>query len=88
MCFSIGWLEQVIVWLIIVCAVVAIIRLLVPLLVGVLEPLLGGVAGTIGQIINIILYAFIAIVVVYFVFGLISCLLGAGGLHFPGPPGR
>jgi len=29
-CFTLGWIEQLLVWLVIVCAIVAIIRLLVP----------------------------------------------------------
>lgn len=32
MCFTLGWLEQLIVWLIVIVAVVAIIRLLIPFL--------------------------------------------------------
>jgi len=78
MCFSLGWLEQLIVWLIIVFAVVALIRLLVPYLAGLIGiPL-------VAQIINIVLWAVVAIMCVYIIFALLSCLLGAGGLvHLP-----
>lgn len=79
MCFSLPWLESVLVQLVIICAIIAIIRLLVPFLVGVLSPLLGGGASVIGQIINIALVAIVAIFVIYLVFGLISCLIGSGG---------
>ena len=80
MCFSLAWIEQLCVWLIVVCAVVAIIRLLVPFLTGMII----GVP-VVGQIINIVLWAVVAIMVVYIVFALLSCLLGAGGglMHFP-----
>lgn len=79
MCFSIGWLEQLCVWLIIVIAIVSIIRLLVPYLTG----LIG--VPIVAQIINIALWAVVAIMCVYIIFGLLSCLLGAGGglIHFP-----
>lgn len=80
MCFSLGWLEQLCVWLIVVVAVVTIIRLLVPFLTG----LIG--LPIVGQIINIVLWAVVAIMCVYIVFELIGCLLGGGGmLHFPHP---
>ncbi len=78
-CFSLGWLEQVLINLVIICAIIAILKLLVPLLVGLLSPLMGGGAAIIGQIITIILYAIVAIFVIYIVFGLIQCLVGAGG---------
>lgn len=75
MCFSLAWIEQLCVWLIVIGALVAIIRLLVPYLTGI-------VPAIVAQIINIVLWAVVAIVVVYIVFALISCLLGAGGgLH-------
>ena len=82
-CFTLGWVEGMIIDLIWICALVAIIRLLIPLLVSVLSPILGGGAAIVGQIINIILYAIIAVFVVYLVFGLIGCI--PGGFHFGGP---
>lgn len=78
MCFSLGWLEQLCVWLVIVAAVVAIIRLVVPALVGWIG------FPIVGQIINIVLWAVVAILCIYIIFGLLSCLLGAGG-GFPFP---
>jgi hypothetical protein len=79
MCFSLGWLEQLFVWLIIVSAVVALIRLLLPYLTSLIGiPL-------ITQALNIVLWAVVAIMCVYIIFALISCLIGSGGglLHFP-----
>jgi hypothetical protein len=77
-CFSLGWIEQLLVWLIIVCAIVAIIRLLVPWITGMIG------MPIVGQVINIVLWAFLAILCVYICFGLLSCLIGfGGGLHFP-----
>ena len=57
-CFSLGWLEQLCVWLIIVCAVVAVIRLLVPFLTGMIG------IPIVAQIINIALWCIVAIMVV------------------------
>jgi hypothetical protein len=78
MCFSLPWLEQVLVWLVIVCAIVAVIRLLVPFLTSMLG------VPIVGQVVNIILWAVIAIVCIYIIFALLSCLLSmGGGLHLP-----
>ena len=72
-CFSFGWLEQLLVWLVIVFAIIAILRLVVP-----------WVAAQIGiplvaQVLNIILWAIIVILVIYICFALLSCLLSMGG---------
>lgn len=73
-CFSLGWIEQLCIWLIMVIAVVSIIRLLVPYLTG----LIG--IPIVAQIINIVLWAVVACMAVYIIFALISCLIG-GGMH-------
>lgn len=76
MCFTLPWLRDLFIWIIIVCAVIALIRLLVPWLVGLIGiPILG-------QAINIVLWAIVAIMVVNVVFALIGCLLGFGGAGF------
>ena len=77
-CFSLAWIEQLCIWLIMVIAIVSIIKLLVPYLLGLIGiPL-------VGQIINIILWAVVAIMCVYIIFTLIGCLVGGGGImHFP-----
>ena len=77
-CFSLGWLEQICIWLIMVAAIVAVIRLLVPYLTG----LIG--LPIVAQIVNILLWAVVTIMCVYVIFALLSCLVGGGGmLHFP-----
>ena len=72
MCFSLAWLEQLCVFVIVAIAIWSIIKLLLPL-VGI--PLLA-------QILSIILWAIIAIMVIYIIFGLIGCLLNMGGGSF------
>ncbi len=75
-CFSIAWLEQFLVWLVIVGAIIAVIRLVVPwVLAQVGIPL-------VGQVVNIILWAVIVILVIYLCFALLGCL-GGGHLALP-----
>ena len=76
-CFTLGWLEAMLVWLIIASAVVAILRLLIPWITSITFPI-------VGQVLEIILWAVLAIIAVYIIFALLSCLIGmGGGLHFP-----
>ena len=72
MCFSIPWLEQLLVWLVIVCAVIMILRLLLPWVAAQLG------IPIVAQVINIVLWAVVVIFVIYFCFALIECL---GGGH-------
>ena len=69
-CFSLPYIEQLIIWLIIACAVWAIIKLLIPLIPFALP----------AQILTIVLWVVIALFVVYFIFGLLGCVGGPGGL--------
>ena len=67
-CFTLGWLQQFLVWCVIVGAIIAIIRLVVPwVMAQVGIPMLA-------QIINIILWAVVVIFVIYIVFDMIQCL--------------
>lgn len=80
-CFSIGWVETLIIDLIVICAVVAIIKLLVPLLVSLLSGIMGSGAAIVGQILMILLWACVCIFICYIIFGLLGCLFGMGGFH-------
>ena len=72
-CFTFMFLRDLVIQIIVICAIVAVLKLVVPWLVSFTGlPILG-------QIIMIILYAIIAIMIVYFIFALLSCLLGSGG---------
>ena len=75
-CFSLAWIEQILVWLVIVCAIVGILRLVLPFILNQLG--VGG--GVIMAAINIVIWAVVAIAVIYACFMLISCLGGG----FPG----
>lgn len=72
-CFTLGFLEQLIVWVIVITAVVMIIQLLIPLVAG---PL-----GAFSQVIRIALWAVVAIMIVYFIFDLLSCAVGGPPFH-------
>jgi hypothetical protein len=71
-CFSLSWLEQLLIWLVVIIAVVAFVRLVVPLVAGSLVPY----GGVIVQVLNIIIWAIVAIAVIVIVFDLLSCLVG------------
>ena len=80
-CFTLAWLEQFLIWCVIVGAIIAVIRLVVPWAVGQLGiPL-------VAQVINIILWAIVCIFVIYIIFALLSCLVGMGGVSLL-PPHR
>jgi hypothetical protein len=73
-CFTLGFLQALIIQVIIIAALIAIIKLLVPFLVSLTGwPILG-------QILMIVLWAIVAIMIVYLIFALFSCLMGSGGL--------
>jgi hypothetical protein len=79
MCFSLDFIKQLLIDLIVIGAIFAIIKLLLPLALS----WLGGAGSIIMQVINIVLYAVICIFVVIICFDLISCLLGSGGMRLP-----
>ncbi len=69
MCFSAAYLVGLLVWLVVLCAVVAILRLLVPWLMTTL----GIVADVPMRIINIIIGAIVIIALIWLCFDLITC---------------
>ena len=83
MCLSLEFLKQLLIDLVVIGAIFAIIKLVVPLALT----WLGGAGSVIAQVINIILYAIIIIFVIIICFDLLGCLLGSGGggnlLNFP-----
>ena len=75
MCFSLGMIEYALIWLVIVCAVVAVLRIFVPWILGVFGVV---VDGRVMQILNIIIAAIVLIYFIILVFDLLSCLVGGG----------
>jgi len=73
MCFSLYWVEQVLIWLVVLGAVIALLRLIV----GYVLPQIGldsGIVTLVAQVVRIVIWAIVLIAVIIFVFDLISCL--------------
>ena len=80
MCFSLAWFENLLIWLVIVVAVVAVLKIFLPWLFS----QLGVGAGPLVQIVNIVIWAVVVIFVIVLVFALLACLSGVGHLSlFP-----
>jgi hypothetical protein len=76
MCFSAAGIENFLIWLVIVCAIIGILKILVPWILS----LAGiGITAQIAQIINIIVIAVVIIAVIVVAFALIECVAGGGG---------
>lgn len=78
-CFSLAWLENLLIWLVGVIFIVALFKLVVPWLMSLLGAPPGG--GIIVTIIQYIIWALVAVAVIIFVFELIGCVFG-GGTNF------
>ena len=76
-CFGIEWLEQLLICIVIVCAVVALLELLVSFVLPRIG-LAGEIVSFIVAAVRIIIWAIICIFAIYFIFELISCVLGSG----------
>lgn len=73
MCFSLAWIAQFLIWLVIICGAIALLRLLV----GFILPKLGvggEILSFVAQALYIIMWVVICIAAIYFIFDLISCL--------------
>jgi hypothetical protein len=77
-CFSLAFWEQVCIFIVIVIGLWSLIQLLLPYLLQFLPAI-------VVQIIRIVIWVIIAIIVIMIIFGLLQCLLSAGGglTHFP-----
>lgn len=78
MCFSLGGIENFLIWLVIVCLVVGIVKILVPWILSLAGV---GIDGNVSRLINLVIIAIIIIAVIIVVFWLLECALG-GGLGF------
>ena len=76
MCFDLTWFENLLIWLVVIFAIIAVFKLLLPLVFSQM-----GIAGEIIlRIINIGVWAVVTIFIIIIAFDLISCL-SAGGFH-------
>jgi hypothetical protein len=79
MCFSVAFFFTLMIWLVGIGALYAIIRLVIPAVLA----QFGGPGSLLAQVINIVLWAFLLIAVLYIIWGLVDCLLPS--LRFPRP---
>jgi uncharacterized BrkB/YihY/UPF0761 family membrane protein len=66
MCFSLLWLRDVLIWIIVIAAVWAIIKLLIPLILSQLGITLGAIGTTVMRMLWIAFIAAVLIAVVIF----------------------
>jgi heme/copper-type cytochrome/quinol oxidase subunit 2 len=78
-CFSLGWLEEILIFVVVFCLIFAIIKLLVPRIMGAVGMPPGG--NTVLTILWWIVGAVILIAIIIFLFNLAQCFLGGGGYH-------
>lgn len=71
MCFSIAWLINILIWLIVIGAILAIVKLILPKILA----NFGDAGSTAMGIINILIWAVVMIAVVIFAGDIIVCLL-------------
>jgi hypothetical protein len=76
-CISLGFIENILIWLVVLGAILALVNLLLPLVLG---PL-GGAGATIVAALRIVVWAIVCIFVIIVVFDLASCLLGSVHVH-------
>jgi hypothetical protein len=75
MCFSVLWLVQTLVWLVVVCGLVAILMILLPIVLG----WLGWAGGLVMQVIRIIVAVIVIVALIWFCYDLFVCF-GGGAL--------
>ena len=74
MCFGLEWIKDVIIWIIVICAALALFKLLI----GFILPKVGLAAETLGfivQAVTIVFWAVICIAAVVFIFDIVMCLM-------------
>lgn len=76
MCFDMTWFEHILIWLIVLCGIIALGRLLLPIILGWLGM---GISGVVMQVINIIIVVIVLVVLVIICFDIFGCLIGGSG---------
>lgn len=77
MCFSLAWLEQVAIAVVVICVIAALLRLLLGAILPRLAPypLVATILGFIIQVLWIVFWGVICIFAIIFIFDLIACML-------------
>jgi hypothetical protein len=69
-CFSLSAVEHLLIWLVVLCAVVAFVRLVMPAVFA----QLGQPGSVVIGALNIVMWAVVCVVLIIVVFDLLSCL--------------
>lgn len=80
-CFSLAWVEQLLIWLVVLCVLIGIAKVVLPMILGLFGSPPGG--GVVMTIINYVLWGIAAIFVIIIVFDLISCVIGTPSIRGP-----
>jgi hypothetical protein len=75
MCFSLPAIESFLIWLVVICVVIGVLKVLVPWILSLAGV---GVDGNVARIINLLIIAVIIIAVIVVFFWLLECALGGG----------
>jgi hypothetical protein len=75
MCFSLDAIEHFLIWLVVICVVIGIVKILVPWILSLAGV---GIDGNVARIINLIIIAVVIIAVIVVAFWLLECALGGG----------
>lgn len=68
-CLTLGFLENILVWIVVLAVMIGVINLLVPWVMG----LVGVSLGPLPAILRLIVMGIIGVAVIYFVFDLLRC---------------
>lgn len=75
-CLTIAFFFTLCIWLVVIGALYAIIKLVIPAVLA----NFGGPGSLLAQVINIVLWAVLLILVLYLIWDLVECLLGSMSL--------
>lgn len=78
-CFSLYWIENLLIWLVVLGAVWAVVKLLLPLILG---PL-GAYGAVVAQVLGIVVWVIVAVALIIVVFDLLACALPFRGVRSP-----
>jgi hypothetical protein len=78
-CFTLDWLMHLLILGVIICGIIAILKIVIPYALSKMGATIGEGMGVVIQALRIFLWCVIAIIVIYFCFMLISCLWSMGG---------
>lgn len=76
-CFDLTWVMSILIWAVVIGAIIAVVRLLLPRVLA----QFGAAGSLVLSILNIIVWAVVLIVIIIFAFELLSCL--SGSLRMP-----